>query len=686
MSDKEKKKEEKEPSKDDKDKSGSEEVKENKNKEESEKNRQNDTISQSEKNKQKQDEKNQEQVVNNQKTELEKNGNVVQVITVPDNQEEENIKQTNDVIKDILAEEQKKENSAIVEQRHDRKFSKKTMIRKVPFSFKNVDEYFHLKYHHVNVILRLLIECFIVSILFLILPIISVLISSGGNKDVAFIDHIMKKKTPDDLSSIFLRTCVFFTMGYFVYVFMDLFTSNILYFIALFFTTFGFSIHGVVAEYLQVIRASRKHLKNAIVAFVMFNVGTILIYEYTFLSQDKSFSSLFLTAIIWTSIFSFILFLESFLMNLLTSELRRKSFKDRIWDINYKTFIIKKLVAIAEAMPFGRHRVNEIIHNLINDYDTGFFLRHNDLDINTPESVNTISEGVFGYLEIDELPYKSIKKYFPDNYDEVYGYLIDNKVTKDTESFPSLEFEVFKARCTEVYQERIDISRSLYDRDNILRKLDYILTSIVVFFSFIILLILLSVDYKIYLASIGPMTFTFSWIFQDSIKEIYSCFVFLLVNHPFDCGDRIKIDNEEFLVLRIDLLYTTCTTVNGKIKYLPNAALFLKYIENIRRSDTQSEDISVNVESGTTFVQMLKVRDGMTQFAKRNDKDFTGSIYIKNYEPSGNNINIIFTIEHTSNFQDMKPRLMRRDSFVKELESTLDRERIKYAKSYVAKD
>lgn len=612
-------------------------------------------------------------------------GDVVQVITVNENQEEETLKQTNDVIRDIMAEEQKK-NTDIIQEHSDKKFSKKTMIKKIPFSLSNLDLYFHIKYQHVNILVRSSIECLVIFVLFMMWPIIGILLLKPG-KTYGIVHHLSKEAMPYNPISIFLRNNFFFTIAYIVFVFTGLFTDNILYIMALFFTTFGIPIQGVVAEYLQVIRASRKHLKNSIVAVVMFLIGRVLLYNYQFLMTDRSFSYLFLTSVIWLGIISFILFFESFLMNLLTSELRRKSFKSRIWDTNYKTFVIKKLAAIAEATPHGRHRVNEVIHNLVSEYDTGFFLRHDDLDLTTIDAANSISEGVFGYLEIDELTYESIKKFFPDNHEEVYAYLSGTKVTKEMTKYPPIQYEMFTTLCTDLYQERVDISRSLYDRDNILRKLDYILTAIVVFFSFIILFMLLNVNYTVYLASLGPLTLGFGWIFQDSIKEIYRCFVFLLIQHPFDCGDRINVDNEEFLVLRIDLLYTTCTTINGKIKYLPNAALFLKNVENIRRSDLQAEDMLLIISVETTFVQILKVRDQLIDFAKQHDKDFTGCIYIKNYEHAmGDTMKVIFTIEHTSNFQDIKPRLARRNAFLKEAEAILEKEQISFHHSFQTTD
>ncbi|KAM0687082.1 hypothetical protein COBT_001684 [Conglomerata obtusa] len=611
-----------------------------------------------------------------------KEGDVVEVTYNDEHEEDQQNKVTDEIIKDILAEEEK-HRGGLVHEKQDKKFMKRTLIRKIPFSIGNLDVYLHVKYQHVNVFLRCFVECMCVAFLFLIWPIVLIIIlpkTRGYN----FFSHLSKETKTNPVSEFF-RENFFMTLTYFVFIGFSLFMDNILYISAFMLTAFGITVKGKVSEILQVISSSRKHLRNTFVSLIVFLIAIRLVANYHFFSVTKDITYVFLTLIFWFSCFSAILFVETFIMNLLTSELRRKSFRGRIWDTNYKTFIIKKLAAIAEATPYGKTRQNEVIYNLVNDYDTGFFLRHNDLDLNSQEQAKEISEGIFGYLEIQELTFDMIKVFFPDNPKEVFSYLYGSNINEQSD-YPSISYDILTTRCSDLYQERIDIARSLYDRDNILRKLDFILTSIVSFFGLIILFVLLDVDYKIYIASVGPFLFGFGWIFQDSIKELYRCFIFHLVNHPFDCGDRVKVDNEELMVLRIDLLYTTYVTVNGKIKYIPNASMFLKNVENIRRSDIQAEDIAITVQKTTTFAQMLTVRDKLSEAVLRLHKDFTGVVYIKNYEVADNGMKVIVCVEHFSNFQDLKPRLIRRDVFIQILEKILDESEITYDHCFVITD
>jgi small-conductance mechanosensitive channel len=169
---------------------------------------------------------------------------------------------------------------------------------------------------------------------------------------------------------------------------------------------------------------------------------------------------------------------------------------------------------------------------------------------------------------------------------------------------------------------------------------------------------------------------------------VYRCFAFHLINHPFDCGDRVVIDNEEMTVLRIDLMYTTYMNQNGRVRYIPNAAMFLKNVDNIRRSDIQSEDVEISVNKSTSFSQVLSLKDKVKGFLESKAKDFTGNIYIKNYEMGAGDelMKLVICIEHNSNFQDPQPRYARREEFLTALEQSLDNSGITYDHCFVFKD
>ncbi|EJW02884.1 hypothetical protein EDEG_02708 [Edhazardia aedis USNM 41457] len=618
--------------------------------------------------------------------EVEKTISEVGTETHTDSQAKKDADKAQELIANIMEEEEKNKNDG---DHHEgggnrRTFAKKTMIRKAPFSWGRLDEYLHIKFNYMNVALRCAIECLVIFFLFMVWPVLLLAIKRikvGYN----FVD-VRNNDQGTNLNVEFLRINLFVSLTYIIFIAASVTVDNVLFICAFFLTHMGIPIYGRLAEILQIIRASRHHLRNMIVSFVIFLTAIVILAEYKFFDKKKDFLHVLLTGFFWFGFFSGILFTEKLLMNYLTSELRRKTFKMRILTANQKTFVFKKLAAVAEAMPYGKHRVDEIIHNLNNEYDIGFFLKHNDLDLSSQSSAEAIAEGIFGYLEIEDLDYDTIKRIFPDDYYDVYCYISGTSLDKETAEFPAIPFDTVSLRIVELYRERTDISRSLYDRDLVLRKLDFVLVAVVFFAGIIFFMILLNIDYKIYLTSVGPMFFGFSWVFQDSIKEIYRCFVFLLVHHPFDCGDRVVIDEEELVVLAIELLFTTFVTMTGKQKYIPNAAMFLKSIENIRRSVIQSERVTLNLGKDTTFTQVLSIRDQIVEFLKTNSKDFTGVIYISNYEQDIEFVKVILTVEHNANFQELMPKYVRRENFTKELERVLDNSKVTYERCFAYSD
>ncbi|TBU04058.1 mechanosensitive ion channel protein [Hamiltosporidium tvaerminnensis] len=601
-----------------------------------------------------------EDVIQDSMEEDSKEGNVENPEAVKEEENLDDVTSTkaDNVIEDIMAQEE--HNEMEKQEELHKKFKKREILKQKTYSIGNIDEYFHEKYSNINIIFRYAIEMAIVLILFMSWSILLSLICRDPNTYPIFKTLTSDKKINE--TAEFIRESFFVSLVYIIFVSVTLFIDNLLYIVVYFLTIFGVEVVGIVAELLHILRRSRHHLKNSIVAYLVFVMANFVLANYKFFAQKKDFTYIFLTGIFWFGCLSAILFAESFLMNILTSELRNKSFKGRIWDANYKTFIFKKLAAIAEATPYGKHNVNVIISKMNVDYDTGFYLKHNELDLSEPGAV---VESILGYLEVDQLESEDIKRFFPNNSDEVINYLYGSVPESEC---VSISYEVLKKRAEDLYQERTDIMRSLYDRDNILRKLNLILTTLGFSLSIIIFMILLNLNYKVYLASIGPFIFGFGWIFQDSIKEIYRCFVFLLINHPFDCGDRIILDNEELTVLRIDLLYSTFVNINGRVTYIPNGAMFLKKIDNVRRSDLQAEDIIIRVDISTKYSQIIELKTQVAEYLNKNAKDFTGKIFLKNCEPEETNLKIILSIEHNSNFQDPFPKYVRREGFIENLE------------------
>ncbi|KCZ75135.1 hypothetical protein H311_03892, partial [Anncaliia algerae PRA109] len=444
----------------------------------------------------------------------------------------------------------------------------------------------HYEYRDVRPIYRYSVEMVLVTFFLMVLPIMLVLIvENPGYKEIFSV--FLNIKNPR--VKTFFKFCCFIALTYDIFILSKIFMDNLLYVFVWLLTLLDVRIEGAIATALQIICSSTDNLKNTIATLFVFFVASELLGGYTPFKTEMDINHLILTIMLWYVCFSFMLFLENLIMNIFFGEIGRGSFAGRIYDANSKSFVFKKLLAISMKKLEGKKAMDKVINEMINDYESSIFLKHASLNLVSKEAAVEIAESIFGYLGIKKLEYKKIKKFFPDIYEDVYRYLSQGR----TEKKEPVSFDTFKEQCINLYQERVDIALSLSDRDKILSRLNVVLLFGVYFLGLILFLMLLNVDYKVYLASLGPFLFAFGWIFQDSIKELYRCFVFLLISHPFDNGDRIVINNEELKVANIDLFYTSFYNNNGRVVYMPNLFLATQKIFNLRRSLHESETVEL---------------------------------------------------------------------------------------------
>lgn len=560
----------------------------------------------------------------------------------------------------------------------DREFSKKDVIEEVSFSFLNLNEWLDAQFPSVPKVWKLLFEILFVTSAFLTLPFYT-LYSEYKRDTLSILRNIFATKDQDVEPLIrYVTTHIFLTISYIIYVIINAISENILYLAVTILTFLRIPIESRVVEFLQVIKATSYYSSMSLICFIIFIAYDKMIETYVWSSNDGSIPQIAMSFLLWYSILMFILFIEKFLVNFYTTEIRRLEFRNRIWDINYKVFIFKKLVAISMAPASNRKDLGKDYQL---DFDPGFFLKHQDIKLNSEQNAKNVAESIFGYLEIKKLTYDNIKEYFPTNHDEVYNYLCDKKFGEN-DTRPDLSYDDFEHRAITLANERNDMLNTLNDRESIYNKLDFILVFICIYASLMILAFLLDINYKVYLTSVGPFIFSLSWIFSDTIKEIYNCFVFLLIRHPYDGGDRVLVDDVEYQVQKIDLLVTTFIDLNNKIVYIPNPTLFSKKIDNIRRSNKQSDLVTISASSSMTFKTALELKESIKSKLKEKKDFFTGLIYMLKFEGAGDNITLSFLIQHSQNFQKFQERYNRREVLADIIEETLKEKQIMYKNSF----
>lgn len=99
------------------------------------------------------------------------------------------------------------------------------------------------------------------------------------------------------------------------------------------------------------------------------------------------------------------------------------------------------------------------------------------------------------------------------------------------------------------------------------------------------------------------------------------------MKHPYDIGDRVDVTSEELTVERISLLYTKFKRVaNGKAVQIPNIVLNNLWIENITRSRSMREFVSVFVCFTTSFEDIKLLENELRRFVSEKE-------HARDYQP-----------------------------------------------------
>lgn len=541
------------------------------------------------------------------------------------------------------------------------------------FSFWSADDYLHNYLKDYNILLRYAIEIIIFSIIIMIVPILMIIITKE-NFDIKL--YFIAPDANESLASWLFRRnlyiCLVYVADVIIYVSADCFSNvagYILWIIDLYDSSFCWRI-------IDSFYTKRWYLVKSLTLLFAFFLSNIMFQHYN-LPQISihDLENVIKTLLLWSSLYCGILFITKFIVGFLTFNVKRQGYTATIANLNYKSFIYNKLEAIAEAKTNGDD-IKDLCNNLEHGDDDGIYLEYKDGIFSSAESAKVEANNIYVKLHTKKLTAADIKKYFPKDCTQVYLYFTGADIEKDDTN--TITAKVFVNMAKELYRERRDMERTLRDRDSLFDKLDLIFSMIMSYVALIILLLLFKADYKLFMASFGTTFITFSWIFADSIKNIYNCFIFLLVIRPYSIGDKVVIAGDTLYVYKVDLLSTAFMTPYSELVYISNTTLMSMQIHNIARSPAQSETIELAVDASTTYDQAIKL-EKLVKKELENQKLFFKNCFFRSITKE----KICFEIIHTKNFQNSKQLRLKQKLAISIFRKCLSKCEIKFDDSFI---
>ena len=215
--------------------------------------------------------------------------------------------------------------------------------------------------------------------------------------------------------------------------------------------------------------------------------------------------------------------------------------------------------------------------------------------------------------------------------------------------------------------ERKGLSRTIRDTRTVVSKLENLVTLALLFGLVFVALLIFRVDVDktlVYVAII--LTF----VNGGQLGNLYTAVVFVLVQRPYDVGDRIVIDGlaDHMVVMRINLMSTETRSWRGHIIIWPNVKLASMVITNHRRSTFYEIEHQIRIPLDTDKEKLNDLDILLREFVqdRRDDWDETSLMTIMtDIDMKNNSANFWVWIDMRDGWQNIARRWRRQDDFMR---------------------
>ncbi|KAI5192986.1 hypothetical protein NEMIN01_2333 [Nematocida minor] len=551
---------------------------------------------------------------------------------------------------------------------------------KTPFSFFNIMEYIETNLKGVYYYLALLAYAIVGTFIILLPPSIILLIQKTHAPHIFTPISLYENITPAQEN---FKIGVFLSAMFLTYLPTQLVVNRIVFILAMLCDMFDHKIsHGG-----KVILFIIDDVKGLLTFFILGIFGIIhcnlFLEKYSITKMEVvGYGRVAGYSMCLCILFGFFI-CEKFFLKMAIAYCGNNVFSGRIGEVNLKTSILRRLAQYSEVL--STQSLTDMQSEVFSGIEiTDTFLVHfSDFKIRSKQHCEEIVYGILsgvapqGHAQQEDENEESqkenkkdkrlsisitmdhIKDAFNSQWMDIWKYMEEHGYTKDAESH-LIEGESLLKMAHSAYSERIDLKRTLYDRDKILSTLDYILEGVALILTLMISTPFIGFDPVRALAGFVPLLMSSGWLFSDIIKDVFNNFIFLLHEHPFDVGDKIIAKSEEFTVLRIDLMYSTFTSKGGTVCYIPNKELIKEAIFNMRRSDIQTELVVFMIKDEQSIDKLEEIKEKIVGILKGKELDGKTRITIQDFEIQSSKTLVTFRIEYLCNFQDPEPKLTRR--------------------------
>lgn len=145
---------------------------------------------------------------------------------------------------------------------------------------------------------------------------------------------------------------------------------------------------------------------------------------------------------------------------------------------------------------------------------------------------------------------------------------------------------------TAIFARRQQITDSLQDTDTIIGTVHVILVALVQVVFFFLYLLVWHVDVVRVWLTFSSIALAFTFVFGTWVKTQFENVVFLFSTHPYDVGDRLRLEDATFTVHKLRLSTTVFEQDSGVRVWWPNNRLAAMPIHNLTRAQVVRESFA----------------------------------------------------------------------------------------------
>jgi len=265
-------------------------------------------------------------------------------------------------------------------------------------------------------------------------------------------------------------------------------------------------------------------------------------------------------------------------------------------------------------------------------YDLGESLRIPNRPRLTPEM-----EDVEGAISVTSL----LREFSPEQATHLFSLISYGERSR-------IRYSTFSETFRQISLERNNLYHAIKDCKRLLNHFHSFLLGVELFFFFALFFITVKFQH-LFLNSF--LYFTAMHVMLPGSISFLESFIFLLVSHPYDNGDRVYIKGQNMVVRRVGLFDTSFITWAGTYVIIQNTVISKVPIVNIRRSISQYWSITLNLSMNCTNEALLNLKKRLQWYVKE-EKMLSGMVFAPDAIEDGNSIRVRLLVRKNSNFQN----------------------------------